>query len=158
MGIAKTVAFFNLTTRLLRDHDVTYDDALVFYWAISESCLAVVGACFPTMRPMFRGWSPESIVNSVRSAISLRSFGSDRSRPSVYPRTQENTQSTAAITKRSEDGEHPTRKESAFENDAVQHVPETFEMPQNCLTMRDKGNGTLRKLREKQVLGVEEDL
>jgi hypothetical protein len=43
------------------------------YWTIPESCMAVVCACLPTLRPLFHGWSPESLIGSVRSAVSLHS-------------------------------------------------------------------------------------
>ncbi|KAF2205334.1 hypothetical protein GQ43DRAFT_386103, partial [Delitschia confertaspora ATCC 74209] len=48
------------------------------YWTIPETCIAVVCACLPTLRPLFHGWSPESLVGSVRSALSLHSVGSGR--------------------------------------------------------------------------------
>lgn len=32
-----------------------------------------MGACLPTIRPLFIGFSPESVINSIRSALSLRS-------------------------------------------------------------------------------------
>lgn len=47
--------------------------ALSMYWTIPECCMAVVCACLPTLRPLFRGWSPESVLGSMRSAISLHS-------------------------------------------------------------------------------------
>jgi len=50
--------------------------APTFYWTIPELCVAVIAACLPTLRPIFYGWSPESIVGSIRSIISLRSLDS----------------------------------------------------------------------------------
>jgi hypothetical protein len=54
----------------------TDDEAPVFYWTIPEPCVAVIGACLPTIRPIFLGWSPESIVGSIRSIMSLGSLDS----------------------------------------------------------------------------------
>ncbi|KAF2190341.1 hypothetical protein K469DRAFT_443815, partial [Zopfia rhizophila CBS 207.26] len=51
--------------------------APTMYWTIPETCIAVVGACLPTLRPLFHGWSPESVIGSVRSALSLGSLTSN---------------------------------------------------------------------------------
>ena len=40
-----------------------------------ESSLGVVGACLPTMRPIFRDISVESIVRNIRSLISTSDLG-----------------------------------------------------------------------------------
>ena len=45
------------------------------YWTVPETCIAVVCACLPTLRPIFIGMSPESVIGSIRSALSLRSLG-----------------------------------------------------------------------------------
>ena len=45
------------------------------YWTVPETCIAVVCACLPTLRPIFISMSPESIIGSIRSALSLRSLG-----------------------------------------------------------------------------------
>ena len=45
-----------------------------------ESSLGILGACLPTLRPMFKGFSPESVIRSIRSALSLHSLGSRRSK------------------------------------------------------------------------------
>jgi hypothetical protein len=54
----------------------TDDGTLLFYYTVPENCLAVVAACLPTLRPLFQGFSPESIIGSIRSAISLHSRNS----------------------------------------------------------------------------------
>ena len=36
-----------------------------------ESSLGVVGACLPTMRPLFRKFSLESIIRSIRSLAAI---------------------------------------------------------------------------------------
>ena len=40
-----------------------------------ESSLGVVGACLPTMRPIFRDISVERIVRNIRSLISTSDLG-----------------------------------------------------------------------------------
>ena len=37
-----------------------------------ESSLGVLGACLPTMRPLFRNFSLESIVHSIRGLAAIR--------------------------------------------------------------------------------------
>lgn len=105
-SIAKAIAFADILNVLKTDHDTTCnttsapclfssvsllphtfrivtnvsgstdDEAPIFYWTIPESCVAVIGACLPTIRPIFLGWSPESIVGSIRSIMSLGSLDS----------------------------------------------------------------------------------
>ena len=58
------------------------------YWTIPETCMAVVCACLPSLRPLFHGWSPESLVGSVRSAFSLHSLGQQRSQTSSENRSR----------------------------------------------------------------------
>lgn len=60
------------------------------YWSIIEASLNIVAACLPTLGPLVAGFSVESAVRSVRSAISLRSFdsrGSSNSKHSNGSRT-----------------------------------------------------------------------
>ena len=38
-----------------------------------ETGIGMVAICLPTLRPLFHGLSPESIVNSLRSVLSLSS-------------------------------------------------------------------------------------
>ena len=52
--------------------------APTFYWPLVESCLGIVAACLPTLRPLFQGMSPESVIRSIRSALSLQSFSGNR--------------------------------------------------------------------------------
>ncbi|CAG8956400.1 hypothetical protein HYFRA_00003783 [Hymenoscyphus fraxineus] len=42
-------------------------------WQIVELGAAVTGACLPTLRPLLHGYSPESVVGSIRSALSINS-------------------------------------------------------------------------------------
>jgi hypothetical protein len=43
-------------------------------WSYVEVGVGVVAACLPTLQPWLHRQAPESIVNSVRSKISLQSF------------------------------------------------------------------------------------
>lgn len=43
-----------------------------------ETGVAIPVACLPTLRSMFRGLSPESLINSIRSKISLASLRSSQ--------------------------------------------------------------------------------
>ena len=45
-----------------------------------ELGVGMIAICLPTLRPLFHGWSPESIISSIRSALSLRSLHSGGSR------------------------------------------------------------------------------
>ena len=48
------------------------------YWSTLESGLALIAACLPTLSYLFNGFSVQSAVNSVRSALSLGSVRSTR--------------------------------------------------------------------------------
>ena len=50
--------------------------SILMFWGMLEVGIAMVAACLPVLRPLFQGWSPESIIKSFRSQISLRSIGS----------------------------------------------------------------------------------
>ena len=47
------------------------------YWVVIEASLAIISACLPTLRPVFRGMSPESVIRSVRSVFSLNPLRSN---------------------------------------------------------------------------------
>ena len=53
----------------------------IVLWTSIEPTLGVVGACLPTLRPFFSGVSPESIIRSIRSQISLSSMRSPKGSP-----------------------------------------------------------------------------
>lgn len=42
--------------------------------------VGLLAACLPTIRFLFKGLSPESVINSIRSALSLHSLRSVHSR------------------------------------------------------------------------------
>ena len=46
-----------------------------------ELGVGMIAICLPTLRPLFRDWSPESLIRSIRSALSLQSIHSGGSRP-----------------------------------------------------------------------------
>ena len=50
--------------------------SLLLFWGMVELGVGMIAICLPTLRPLFRGWSPESIIRSIRSALSLRSIHS----------------------------------------------------------------------------------
>ncbi|KAF4624982.1 hypothetical protein G7Y89_g13188 [Cudoniella acicularis] len=73
------------------DEDLTITGLL--YWLLVEVCLGLLAACLPTIRFLFKGLSPDSVINSIRSAFSLHSFRSNRSRlydDTTNPQTGEN--------------------------------------------------------------------
>ena len=45
------------------------------FWGYLEIGVGIVAACIPMLRPLFEDWSLESVIRSVRSTRSLRSFG-----------------------------------------------------------------------------------
>ena len=53
-------------------------ESLGIFWSLIETGVAVPVACLPTLRPMFHGLSPESVIHSIRSMISLPSIHSDQ--------------------------------------------------------------------------------
>jgi len=50
------------------------------YWSMVEVGVGLLAVCLPTIRFLFRGLSPESVINSIRSAFSLHSLRSQHSR------------------------------------------------------------------------------
>lgn len=79
-GIAKLVVFYDVVAETQsQDNDVTYILTPTLYWPMVESSLGVVGACLPSMRPIFKDISLESVVRRVRSFVSISSIGSRES-------------------------------------------------------------------------------
>ena len=60
-------------------------ESLGIFWSLIEIGVAVPVACLPTLRPIFLGLSPESVINSIRSMISLTSTHSDQKRKHQGP-------------------------------------------------------------------------
>lgn len=69
------------------------------FWGYLETGVAIVAACLPLLRPLFKSWSLESVIRSVRSAISLRTMSSrGRSSSNSRRRTTQRSESEVAIT------------------------------------------------------------
>ena len=61
-----------------------------------ELGVAKVASCLPTLRPLFQGWSFESIIRSFRSSISLRSMtSSNKANPSSKELGEDSESKTA---------------------------------------------------------------
>lgn len=86
-GIGRTVSYFKL--RDLADYNFSFHYYWIVLWTSIEPTLGVLGACLPTLRPFFSGVSPESIIRSIRSQISLSSMRS----PKVSPKGSANATS-----------------------------------------------------------------
>lgn len=56
-----------------RVHRLKYIDNLAptLYWTQLEAAFAVISACLPTLRPLFHGFSPESVFGSFRAKLAL---------------------------------------------------------------------------------------
>lgn len=55
--------------------------SIMLFWTMIEVGVAVIAACLPTLRPLFDGRTPESIVHSLRSVWSLRSLRNEHNMP-----------------------------------------------------------------------------
>ena len=75
----------------------------LYYWRIPETSLATIGACLPILRPIFHGHSPESIIKSIRSHISLSSRRSPNQSKAVGIERQSSTESSVGLKNASED-------------------------------------------------------
>lgn len=71
--------------------------SILVFWAMMEMGVAVIAVCLPTLRPLFRDWSLESIIKSVRSAVSLRSMGRRRRSPPTAQEAAARSESETAI-------------------------------------------------------------
>lgn len=47
--------------------------SILMFWGMLEMGVAMVAVCLPTLRPLFHGWSPERILHSFLSVLSLSS-------------------------------------------------------------------------------------
>ena len=71
--------------------------SILLFWAMMEMGVAMIAVCLPTLRPLFRNLSLESIIRSVRSAVSLRSMGSSRRSPPAAQEAAARSESETAI-------------------------------------------------------------
>lgn len=53
-------------------------ESLGIFWSLIDTGVAVPVACLPTLQPIFHSLSPESVINSIRSMISLSSIHSQQ--------------------------------------------------------------------------------
>ncbi|KAF6225282.1 hypothetical protein HO133_010480 [Letharia lupina] len=67
-GIAKLVVFNKVVQELdLGFLDISYMNTPLVYWPMVESCMGVVGACLPLLRPLFVGASSNGFMRSLKS-------------------------------------------------------------------------------------------
>jgi len=59
--------------------DLLAVDTLTVTWGQIEVGVAIIAACLPTLRPLFNHHSPESLIGSIRSKLSLNSLRSSKS-------------------------------------------------------------------------------
>ena len=71
--------------------------SLVLFWAMIQMGVAVVVASLPTLRPLFHGVSVESVVRSIRSAVSLHSVRSKDSLEGNHKAGSLSSESVAAF-------------------------------------------------------------
>jgi len=73
-----------------------------FIWATIEPCTSIIAACLPTLGPLLQTWrAPESIVNSVRSVLSIHSAGSaSRTNAATLKAKQDSEHSQSSLDKR----------------------------------------------------------
>ncbi|CAF9930843.1 hypothetical protein IMSHALPRED_008293 [Imshaugia aleurites] len=95
VGVAKLVVFYNVVAETQsQNNDVTYILTPTLYWPMVESSLGVVGACLPSMRPIFRDFSLDNLARSIRSIRHLISSSKIRSlvsASSIRSRTSSNS-------------------------------------------------------------------
>ncbi|KAK3322704.1 hypothetical protein B0H66DRAFT_602136 [Apodospora peruviana] len=92
-GIGKIYAFYTVGALIAKNHDLTYDEAPLFYWTVPELCLAVVCACLPILRPIVHGLTPSSVFSSIRGLVSFGSLKSLRTMNSNKSLNSENEKS-----------------------------------------------------------------
>ncbi|KAF2123210.1 hypothetical protein BDV96DRAFT_639750 [Lophiotrema nucula] len=79
VACAKANEFFKVAAIMKSGRHTSVDEAVALYYALTESCVAVVCACLPTLRPLFESRSLESVLGTVRSMLRSRSSRSSKS-------------------------------------------------------------------------------
>ncbi|KAL9116916.1 MAG: hypothetical protein Q9187_006554 [Circinaria calcarea] len=80
-SIARLACFINAGKRLAEnDPDFTYYVAPTAYWVLIECSLAIVSACLPVLRPIFHGFSLDTLFRSLASKLTLRSSSTGNSK------------------------------------------------------------------------------
>lgn len=129
--------------------DVIGIDTVVLAWSQVEAGIGVLAACLPTLRPLFMGKAPESLINSLRSALSLHSLGSSGRR-----RTESNNNNSATngsgvedTSKLVYDASNPgMNTEVTRDLEAQPPVPRDGILLQNSFTYRESEEGSLRRV------------
>ena len=85
------------------------NSAAPLYWSQLEAALAVVSACLTTLRPLFHGLSPESVLGSFRTKVSrhLKIPGSSQSSMRRFEPDEQDLSSLAELT-------HPSGKVGTY--------------------------------------------
>jgi len=84
-GIMRSVILAIITYDTTFGHrDLLAVDTSIVIWSVVEVGAAIIGSCLPTIRPLFRGNSPESLIGSIRSVFSLQSIGRTSPRHQGY--------------------------------------------------------------------------
>lgn len=71
---------------------VTY----LMFWTMIECGLSLIVVCLPTLRPLLAKVTPYSILNSIRSTFSLRSFSKQQSADEEIGRIDSFTRMTSS--------------------------------------------------------------
>lgn len=71
--------------------------SLILFWPMIQMGVALIAACLPTLRPVFHDFSPESVIRSLRSKLSLHSTPSKSSIRDESLRVSHESESTKAF-------------------------------------------------------------
>ena len=128
----------HVASALLRTLDSDYS-APTTYWVVIEASLAITSACLPTLRPLFHGMSPESIIRSVRSVLSLHSLRMDSSKGDGFSDLKDsNRQSPNSSTAGLNDTRNPTGNSTLTTN-------VTHDIPMEYMSSKPKEGVTVHK-------------
>lgn len=134
-GIVRTV--FSFRAAKTPQYDATYYAAPAVYWSLTETSLAVVSACLPTLLPIFRGFSLKSLLHSLRSKLSLHSISKIRSFGRQNSPGSESTSSVAGYTAKYDAGAYNSISQRNRSNQGT----EEFEMVQSPAKARTQWEG-----------------
>ena len=107
---------------------------ILMFWGMVEVGVALIAACLPTFRPFLRFISIQSIISSVRSALSLRRLNSGSKSGYVssqdFPRTGSDSSDTGIIHHSSFSAQKSSREQPA-EMYTMKSIYGTREPPVN---------------------------
>lgn len=72
--------------------------SILMFWGMLEIGIAMVAACLPVLRPLFQGCSPDSIIKSFCSQMSVKSIGGGKKASLNGKGSAKRTESETAIT------------------------------------------------------------